>query len=62
MNIAESKSEFFARIHADRCETAYEILQDLVELDSEAWAIGGGPGFNERKEAVMKRARELFEP
>lgn len=39
-----------------------ERLRDLVMVDSEEWAIGGGPGFKERKEKAWARAREPFEP
>jgi hypothetical protein len=46
----------------DRNEEAYEILRDLVSMDSEKWAIGGGSGWKEREAAIWKRARELFEP
>lgn len=39
-----------------------ERLHDLVSIDSEEWAIGGGPGFKERKAKAWARAREPFEP
>lgn len=39
-----------------------ERLHDLVMIDAEEWAIGGGPGFRERKEKAWSRAREMFEP
>lgn len=52
----------FTEGYAWRLETALEILGDLVEMDSEKFAIGGGPGWKEREAAIWKRARELFEP
>lgn len=39
-----------------------EALHDLVQLRSEEWAIGGGPGFKERLEKAWRAAEELFEP
>lgn len=39
-----------------------DALHDLVQLRSEAFAIGGGPGFKEREAAAWRRAAELFEP
>jgi hypothetical protein len=39
-----------------------DLLHDLVMLDAEAWAIGGGPGFKERHDKAWGRARERFEP
>jgi hypothetical protein len=39
-----------------------ERLKDLVLIDAEEWAIGGGPGFKERREKAGGRAREPFEP
>lgn len=39
-----------------------EALHDLVQLRSEAFAIGGGPGFKEREAKAWRRAAELFEP
>lgn len=46
---------------ADRDELL-EILHDLVMLDDEARAIGGGPGFKERSAKAWERARERFYP
>jgi hypothetical protein len=37
-------------------------LHDLVMIDSEEWATGGGPGFADRKKKAWDRAREPFEP
>ena len=45
----------------DRAEYR-DLLHDLVMLDGEEWAIGGGPGFKERSEKAWSRARERFEP
>lgn len=39
-----------------------ERLHDLVMIDGEATAIGGGPGFKERRDKAWRRAREPFEP
>lgn len=39
-----------------------EILHDLVMIDCEEAAIGGGPGFKERKEKAWNRAHEVFQP
>lgn len=39
-----------------------ERLHDLVMIEAEQDAIGGGPGFKERKEKAWRLARELFEP
>ena len=47
------------------CEDATpykDALHDLVMLDAEEWAIGGGPGFAARRKAAWVAARELFEP
>lgn len=38
------------------------LLHDLVSLDGEEWAIGGGPGFKDRYEKAWRAAREPFEP
>lgn len=46
----------------DKCERLYELLSDINSLESEAHAIGGGPGFAERKSAIMRRVAEEFEP
>lgn len=43
-------------------EDLTEILRDLVMLDAEEWATGGGPGFKDRREKAWARARERFEP
>ena len=51
-----------AKAYAERCEEAYEILHDLVDMQCEKWAIGGGPNWKEREEAIWRRAKELFEP
>lgn len=39
-----------------------ERLYDVVMIEAEEWAIGGGPGFKDRKEKAWNRAREPFEP
>jgi hypothetical protein len=39
-----------------------ERLHDLVMIDSEEFAIGGGPGFKARRDKAWDRAREPFEP
>lgn len=39
-----------------------ERLHDLVMIDAEEWAVGGGPGFKDRREKAWSRARERFEP
>lgn len=39
-----------------------ERLRDLVMIDAEEWAIGGGPGFKDRHAKAWARAREIFEP
>lgn len=39
-----------------------ERLHDLVMVDAEEWATGGGPGFKERRDKAWTRAREPFEP
>lgn len=39
-----------------------ERLHDLVMVDGEEAAIGGGPGFKERRDKAWDRAREPFEP
>lgn len=39
-----------------------DLLHDLVMLDAEEWAIGGGPGFKERRDKAWSAARERFEP
>lgn len=46
----------------DMADDYRERLHDLVMIDAEEWAIGGGPGFKERKEKAWNRAREPFEP
>jgi hypothetical protein len=43
-------------------EDLRERLRDVVMIDAEAFATGGGPGFKERKEKAWNRAREPFEP
>ena len=39
-----------------------DALHDLVMLDAEQWATGGGPGFAERRKTAWDIARSLFEP
>lgn len=39
-----------------------DLLRDLVMIDSEQWATGGGPGFKQRREKAWANARERFEP
>ena len=39
-----------------------DLLRDLVMLESEESAIGGGPGFKERHAKAWAAAREKFEP
>ena len=46
----------------DYADDLRDRLHDLVMVDSEEWAIGGGPGFKARRDAAWARAREPFEP
>lgn len=46
----------------DEREEYREILHDLVMIDSEERAIGGGPGFRARRDKAWARASEPFEP
>lgn len=56
-------SERAAREEAEgEIEDLTEILRDLVMIDGEEAAIGGGPGFKDRKAKAWARARERFEP
>lgn len=46
----------------DDAEDYRERLHDLVQIDGEERAIGGGPGFKDRRDKAWDRARERFEP
>jgi hypothetical protein len=39
-----------------------DLLHDLVMLDGEESAIGGGPGFKDRKAKAWAAARDKFTP
>ena len=39
-----------------------DALHDLVMLNAERHAIGGGPGWKEREAKAWRAAEELFEP
>lgn len=49
-------------VAVEDAEDYRERLHDLVSLDSEEAAIGGGPGFKDRRARAWTRAYEPFEP